>query len=124
VFGIGMQEIVLILVIALIVIGPKKLPEVATALGRAYAEFRRAFDDMKRSVETEIHSEELRRSLMDVPPPPAPPAPAPPPESLVAASAPAPNPYPAVHDAAPPPPEQPEPAARPGAGTEDAGGRS
>ncbi|MBW2652632.1 MAG: twin-arginine translocase TatA/TatE family subunit, partial [Deltaproteobacteria bacterium] len=44
--GIGMQEIIIILVVALIVIGPKKLPDLAKALGRALGEFRRAADDL------------------------------------------------------------------------------
>ncbi|MFQ5329196.1 MAG: Sec-independent protein translocase protein TatB [Thermodesulfobacteriota bacterium] len=49
-FGIGFTEIVVILVIALIVLGPDKLPELAKALGRAMREFRSATDDIKRSV--------------------------------------------------------------------------
>lgn len=47
-FGIGMPELILILAVALIVLGPKKLPEIARALGRGLAEFRRTADDMKR----------------------------------------------------------------------------
>ena len=49
-FGIGFTEIVVILVIALIVLGPEKLPELAKALGRAMREFRTATDEIKRSV--------------------------------------------------------------------------
>ena len=71
-FGIGMQEVVLICAIALIVVGPKKLPELARALGKGYAEFRRAFDDMKRTVEVDLQTDDIRRSLMDLPPPPRP----------------------------------------------------
>jgi len=67
-FGIGMQELVLIFVIALVVVGPQKLPELARALGKGYAEFRRAFDDMKRSVEVDLNTEDFRRSLLDTPP--------------------------------------------------------
>jgi Tat protein translocase TatB subunit len=48
-FGIGLPELLLILVVALIVIGPKKLPEVARTLGKGFAEFRRATDDIKES---------------------------------------------------------------------------
>jgi Tat protein translocase TatB subunit len=56
-FGIGMPELLLILALALIVLGPKKLPELARALGKGMAELRRATDEIKdefRRVESEI----------------------------------------------------------------------
>lgn len=56
-FGIGMPELILILGLALIVLGPKKLPELAKALGKGLAEFRRATDDLK---------EEFRQMERDV----------------------------------------------------------
>lgn len=119
-FGIGMQEIVLICVIALIVVGPKKMPELARALGKGYGEFRRAFEEMKRNVETDFQTDEIRRSLLDLPPRPtvSPSAPAVPSESLLtqppaAAAEDDPLPYPAVMDASPPPPEQPATAPPP-----------
>lgn len=46
-FGIGMPELLLILGLALIVLGPKKLPELAKTLGKGLAEFRRATDELK-----------------------------------------------------------------------------
>ncbi len=46
-FGIGMPELLLILAVALIVLGPKKLPELARALGKGLAEFRRATEELK-----------------------------------------------------------------------------
>jgi TatA/E family protein of Tat protein translocase len=46
-FGIGMPELLLILALALIVLGPKKLPELARALGKGMAEFRKATDELK-----------------------------------------------------------------------------
>jgi Tat protein translocase TatB subunit len=49
-FGIGFTELLLVLVIALIVLGPDKLPQMAKALGRAYAEFRRAGEELKRNM--------------------------------------------------------------------------
>lgn len=56
-FGIGMPELILILALALILLGPRRLPEIARALGKGLAEFRRATDDLKeefRQVEREI----------------------------------------------------------------------
>ncbi len=56
-FGIGMPELVLILALALIVLGPRRLPEIARALGKGLAEFRRATDELKeelRQVEEDI----------------------------------------------------------------------
>jgi TatA/E family protein of Tat protein translocase len=49
-FGIGMQELLIILVIALIVVGPRKLPELAKSLGRGLAEFKRTADDFQTSM--------------------------------------------------------------------------
>lgn len=47
-FGIGMTELLVILAIGLLVIGPKKLPELARSLGKGLAEFRRASTEMRR----------------------------------------------------------------------------
>ncbi|MBI5814964.1 MAG: twin-arginine translocase TatA/TatE family subunit [Nitrospinae bacterium] len=49
-FGIGVPELLVILVVALIVIGPAKLPEIARALGKAYAEFSRSLREVKSSI--------------------------------------------------------------------------
>jgi TatA/E family protein of Tat protein translocase len=51
----GMTEILLVLALALIVIGPKKLPGLARSLGRGLAEFRRATDDLQRTIHQEVH---------------------------------------------------------------------
>jgi Tat protein translocase TatB subunit len=47
---IGLSELLIILAVALIVLGPKKLPEVARSLGRGLAQFRRASEDLRRSI--------------------------------------------------------------------------
>jgi len=50
-FGIGGQELIVILVIALIVLRPKKLPDLAKTLGKAFGDFQRATDDLKREMD-------------------------------------------------------------------------
>jgi sec-independent protein translocase protein TatA len=68
-FGpIGGTELLLILVIALIVFGPRKLPEIGKSMGRMMAEFRRASNEFKRTIEDEVEAEKAP------PPPPALPA--------------------------------------------------
>jgi TatA/E family protein of Tat protein translocase len=61
--GIGMQELILILIVALLVIGPKKLPELAKALGRALGEFRRATDEIKENLEIESTYQEKKDNI-------------------------------------------------------------
>ena len=53
-FGIGTTELILILVVALLVLGPKKLPEIARSLGRGMAEFRRASNEFTRTLSASI----------------------------------------------------------------------
>ena len=56
-FGsLGIQEIAVILGLALIIFGPKKLPEIGKTLGRSLGEFRRATSDLKRSIQQEVDS--------------------------------------------------------------------
>jgi Tat protein translocase TatB subunit len=54
-FGFGFTEIILIAALALIVIGPKRLPEVARAVGKGLTEFKGALDEVKKSVQQEVH---------------------------------------------------------------------
>src|SRR5512144_2682367 len=54
-FGsIGMPELILIFIVALLVFGPRKLPELGKSIGKGLAEFKRASDDLKRTIESEI----------------------------------------------------------------------
>ena len=82
-FGsIGMPELILIFVVALLVFGPKKLPELGKSLGRGLAEFKKASEDLKKTIEDEIEQSkqevasvrqnvtEAKAALTAVPPPP------------------------------------------------------
>ena len=60
-FNLGVPELLLILAVALIVFGPRKLPEIGRTLGKALGEFRRATDDLKNSIEREVRLEELKK---------------------------------------------------------------
>jgi TatA/E family protein of Tat protein translocase len=65
-FGIGMPEMILILAVALIVIGPKKLPDLAKSLGRAMGEFKKATSDLKESMEADTGLSEVKETLDDI----------------------------------------------------------
>ena len=58
-FDIGLQELVLIFVIALLVFGPKNLPQLGRSLGRAMREFRKASDEFKSTIETNLQMNEI-----------------------------------------------------------------
>lgn len=65
-FGIGMPELIIILVIALIVIGPNKLPEIARSLGKGLAEFKKASDDFQRNIQEEARKVEEKEATPPV----------------------------------------------------------
>jgi TatA/E family protein of Tat protein translocase len=95
VFGpLGVPEMLLIFVVALLLFGPRKMPQIGRSLGRAIGEFRRASNEFKRTIEDEVAADEIReveRDLKDLrsvgrdisgeeSPPPAPPEPPEPPD--------------------------------------------
>ena len=65
-FGMGMPEIIMILAIALIVLGPKKLPEIAKSLGRGIAEFKKATQDFKESIEVDNDLKEAKKTIQEI----------------------------------------------------------
>jgi len=60
----GMPELMLIFVVALLVFGPKKLPEIGKSLGRAMHEFKRATNEFKDNLENEVGTAEIKEDLL------------------------------------------------------------
>jgi TatA/E family protein of Tat protein translocase len=68
-FGsLGTPELIIIFVIALIVFGPRKLPELGKSLGRSLAEFKRASNELKSTLDEEIRQEERKQQQVQEPP--------------------------------------------------------
>jgi TatA/E family protein of Tat protein translocase len=67
--NLGMPELILILVLALILFGPKKLPEIGKQVGKALGQFKRTSNDLKRTIE-----DEMERATKESPPAEPPPA--------------------------------------------------
>jgi TatA/E family protein of Tat protein translocase len=64
-FGpLGFAEVTFILVLALLIFGPRKLPEIGRTIGKAMGEFRRATTDLKRSIEDEVDLEERKSKTL------------------------------------------------------------
>ncbi len=62
-FGIGVPELIVIAIIALLVVGPKKLPDLAKTLGKGLAEFRKATDDATETLKETLHMDEIHQEV-------------------------------------------------------------
>ena len=66
-FGsIGFPELIMIFIVALLLFGPRKLPEIGKTLGKAMNEFRRASNDLQRSLEEEVAADELKAAKLEI----------------------------------------------------------
>ena len=67
-WNLGFQELVIIFIIALVIFGPRKLPDLGKSLGKSLAEFKRASNELKRTWEDEVRaeSEELKKIQRDI----------------------------------------------------------
>jgi TatA/E family protein of Tat protein translocase len=65
-FGIGMPEMLLILAVALIVIGPKKLPDLARSLGKAMGEFKKATSELKESIQIDSELKDVKTAFNEI----------------------------------------------------------
>ncbi len=64
-FGIGMPELIVIAVIALLVVGPKKLPDLARSIGKGLSEFKRAADDVTENIKETLKPDEVKKEVDD-----------------------------------------------------------
>jgi Tat protein translocase TatB subunit len=64
-FGMGLQELIMIFILALIIFGPKKMPELAKTLGKFFGSFKRAAEDIKNDISFQINLDEEKKALDD-----------------------------------------------------------
>jgi sec-independent protein translocase protein TatB len=64
-FGIGMPELILIAVVALIVLGPKRLPDLAQSMGRAMREFKKATSELKETLQVDSEFSEVKKAFTE-----------------------------------------------------------
>ncbi len=67
-FGIGFQEMLIILVVVLIFFGPKRLPDLAKSLGKGIAEFKKASDEVRKGIDEAVREAESEETTPDAPP--------------------------------------------------------
>ena len=70
---LGVPELIIIFVVALVVFGPRKLPELGRSLGKSLSEFKRASNELRNTLDEEIQAEDRRAALAKSPPAPPPP---------------------------------------------------
>jgi Tat protein translocase TatB subunit len=64
--NLGFGELLMVFAVALVIFGPRKLPEIGRTIGKALGEFRRATNDLKNTLEEEVRVEEVRTSLNSI----------------------------------------------------------
>jgi TatA/E family protein of Tat protein translocase len=64
--SLGMQEIIIIFILALIIFGPRKLPELGKTLGKGLAEFKKASNELKQTWEEEVQLEKEKEAIVDI----------------------------------------------------------
>jgi sec-independent protein translocase protein TatA len=64
--SIGMQEIIIIFILALIIFGPRKLPELGKTIGKGLAEFKKASNELKQTWEEEVQLDKEKESLSEI----------------------------------------------------------
>jgi sec-independent protein translocase protein TatA len=64
--SIGMQEIIIIFILALIIFGPRKLPELGKTIGKGLAEFKKASNELKQTWEDEVRLDKEKESLSEI----------------------------------------------------------
>ncbi len=65
-FGIGMPELIVIAVIALLVVGPKRLPDLAKTFGKGLSEFRKATEGATETLKESLHMDEIKQEVDDI----------------------------------------------------------
>jgi sec-independent protein translocase protein TatA len=64
--SLGMQEIIVIFILALIVFGPRKLPELGKTIGKSLAEFKKASNELKQTWEEEVRLDKEKEAISDI----------------------------------------------------------